>query len=139
MKSVKRALRVLLGIIAMMIAAYALFSLIVRPRNDREWNADQVILPEVTFNGDWVTIKNVRNFKYETTSKYTPAFYDRTLALDRIRSVDFVVEPFSTNPGAAHTLLSFGFEDGSYVAISVEIRKEKGRARCDQAPLELPP
>jgi len=37
-----------------------------------------------------------------------------------------MVEPFSGHGlGAAHTLLSFGFVD-EYVAISVEIRKEKG-------------
>lgn len=39
-----------------------------------------------------------------------------------------MVEPFSTNPGAAHTLLTFGFNDGSHLAISVEIRKEKGES-----------
>lgn len=39
--------------------------------------------------------------------------------------MDYIVEPFE-GIGAAHTFLSFGFNDGNFVAISVEIRKEKG-------------
>ena len=34
--------------------------------------------------------------------------------------------PFNDMPGIAHTMLSFGFEDEDYVAVSVEIRREKG-------------
>jgi len=38
------------------------------------------------------------------------------------------VEPFSDWRGPAHTFLSFGFGNGEYIAISVEIRKEKGES-----------
>ncbi len=49
--------------------------------------------------------------------------------MDKLETVWFVVEPFSGHGfGAAHTLLSFGFEGGEYVSISVEIRKEKGES-----------
>jgi hypothetical protein len=44
-----------------------------------------------------------------------------------VRSVDFIVEPFKSI-GAAHTFLSFGFDDETYLAISIEIRKEQGEA-----------
>ena len=37
-----------------------------------------------------------------------------------------MVERLATWTGPAHTLVSFGFKDGSYIAISVEIRKEVG-------------
>jgi hypothetical protein len=40
----------------------------------------------------------------------------------------FVVEPFSGFKGPAHTFVTFGFDDGQYVAISVEIRKEVGES-----------
>ena len=40
-----------------------------------------------------------------------------------------MVEPFSGHGGgAAHTLVSFGFEGDDYVAISAEIRKERGES-----------
>lgn len=95
------------------------------PRNDREWSLDQQILPYAEFNGDSITIFNIRNFTYTTIDEYTPAYYNKTFSLQNLQSVDYIVEPFG-NIGAAHTFLSFGFDTGDYVAISVEIRKEIG-------------
>jgi hypothetical protein len=128
MGAIKFLFKSALWIIILGTIGYCILILLVRPSNDRDWNADQTIVPEIEFNEEKVTVKNVRNFEYTTTTDYTPKYYDQTYDLTKIKSVDFMVEPFSTNPGAAHTLLSFGFNDGKYVAISVEIRKEKGES-----------
>jgi len=40
--------------------------------------------------------------------------------------VGFFVVPFPELPSLAHTMLSFGFADRDYLAVSVEIRKEQG-------------
>jgi hypothetical protein len=53
---------------------------------------------------------------------------DRVYDLGRLESVWFMVEPFSGWRGPAHTLVSFGFGDGEFVAVSVELRKEKGES-----------
>jgi hypothetical protein len=37
-----------------------------------------------------------------------------------------MVEPFREHPSLGHTILSFGFADGSYLAFSAEARKEPG-------------
>ncbi len=111
-----------------MVVGYTIFVLVTSPRTDRDWNLDQAITPEISINGDIVSIKNIRNFTYHTTTDYTPGYYDSTFDLTKISTLDFMVEPFSANPGAAHTLLTFGFSDGKQVAISVEIRKEKGES-----------
>ncbi|MEZ4104072.1 MAG: DUF4105 domain-containing protein [Candidatus Paceibacterota bacterium] len=95
------------------------------PSNDRDWSLDQQILPYAEFAGDTVHIKNIRNFEYQSTDSYTPRYYDKTVNLNDLVSVDYIVEPLAS-VAVAHTLLSFGFSDGSRVAISVEIRKEKG-------------
>lgn len=95
------------------------------PSNDRDWVVDQSVLPLAEFNGRSVTIRNIRNFRYTSTTEFTPAWYDRTFDLDDVVSVDFIVEPFGS-VGAAHTFLSFGLADGGRVAISAEIRREKG-------------
>jgi hypothetical protein len=59
--------------------------------------------------------------------RFTVRHYDQTFNLDALDSAWFVVEPFHASvEGPAHTLMSFGFADGKYVAISVEIRKEPG-------------
>ena len=128
MKIIKRIAKGLGLIIGTLVIVYVVFALFTPPKTDRDWNTDQIVEPKISIDGDVVSIKNIRNFTYRTTSDYTPGYYDKTFNLDEIKSVDFMVEPFSTNPGAAHTLLTFGFNDGSHVAISVEIRKEKGES-----------
>jgi len=96
-----------------------------RPSLDRDWSPDQGVMPRATIDGDKVTIDKVRNFAYRSTDDYTPAYEPRTYDLARLDSVWFAVERFGDTPGIAHTLVSFGFGD-EYVAISVEIRKERG-------------
>lgn len=99
-----------------------------QPTNTADWSLDQQILPSVTISNERVTIENVRNFKYTSTGEYIPGYYTKTYDLTKITSVDYIVEPFGDFSGAAHTFLSFGFEGGEYVAISVEIRKKKGQS-----------
>jgi len=95
------------------------------PSNDRDWSNDQALLPYVVFNEDTVKIFNIRNFSYASTTDYEINYYDKTYYLDELTSIDYIVEPFE-GIGAAHTFISFGFKGEEYVAISVEIRKEKG-------------
>jgi hypothetical protein len=111
----------------MVVAAYAVFVVLVRPSNTRNWSLDQATLAHAEIDGPLVTIHNVRNFRYETTDRYTPAYDSRTFDLRKLDSVWFFVEPFGKG-GAAHTFASFGFGDDDYVAISVEIRKERGES-----------
>ena len=42
--------------------------------------------------------------------------------------LDFMVERFHPSDAPAHTFLSFGFEDGEQVCVSVEIRRERGES-----------
>ena len=97
-----------------------------RPSNDRDWSKDNAVLPYAEIDGDKITVRNVRNFKYTSAKDYEPAYYDKTFELSKIESVDFVLEPFSRGGTLAHTFLSFGFEGGERLAVSVEIRKVVG-------------
>ncbi|MDZ7619003.1 MAG: DUF4105 domain-containing protein [Patescibacteria group bacterium] len=98
------------------------------PSNDREWTADQAVLPFIEFHGNQVSVRNIRNCEYRTVDDYDVHHYDKTFDLDRLESVDFVVVPFEDIPGIAHTMLSFGFRDQGYLGVSVEIRKERGES-----------
>ena len=73
-----------------------------------------------------VSINNIRNFSYASTTSYKADYYDKTFDVNKIKKVWYIVEPFSGIPGSAHTFLSFEFEGDQFVSISVEIRKEKG-------------
>jgi len=109
-------------------AALVLFYFSIYPSNDRDWSPDQILLPQTTFDGRFAHIRNIRDIAYRSATDYAPAWFDAAYNLDKLDSLWFMVEPFGTWEGPAHTLLSFGFSGGEYVAISVEIRKEKGES-----------
>lgn len=104
------------------------FLLSKTPSLDRNWNLDQKILPEISFSWNIVSIKNVRNFDYKSTSDYIVNYYDRDYILDDINSLYYIIEPFSNYDWPAHTMMSFGFSNWDYLTISAEIRKEVGES-----------
>ena len=115
--------------IALAILLLVLISLpliLKRPRLDRAWSLDQALLPTADIDGNLVTIHNVRNFTYRSTTDYTPAYYDKTYDLGTIKKAWYVVEPFSPVTGPAHTFVSFEFDNDVFVSISIEVRKTMG-------------
>jgi hypothetical protein len=97
-----------------------------RPSNDRQWTAGMEVMPRAEIIGDRASVYNIRSAKYRTYDDFDTYYYDKTFDLRKLTTVDLIVVPFNDMPGIAHTMLSFGFEDQDYVAISVEIRREKG-------------
>ncbi|HAO64355.1 TPA: hypothetical protein DCQ44_00030, partial [Candidatus Taylorbacteria bacterium] len=115
-------------IIAFCLAALTALIILAlkKPTGIGNWSLDQAVLPFAEINGDIITLHNVRNFHYRSTSDFTPQYYDKTVKISDLSSVDFIVEPFSGRRGVAHTFVSFEFIDGSYISISVEVRKKQG-------------
>jgi hypothetical protein len=99
-----------------------------RPSNDRDWVDEQRVLPRAEITGDKVVVRNVRNAQFFSYRDCIVEYYDKTYDLSKLKSVDFVVIPFADNRAIAHTMLSFGFEGGDYVGVSVEVRLEKGES-----------
>ena len=97
-----------------------------KPSNCRDWSPDQVVLPEARFDGDLVEITGIRDCRYRSTTDFTVIHRDQAFDLGQLERLDFFVEPFAEWRGPAHTFLSFGFEDGEQLAISVEVRRENG-------------
>ena len=97
----------------------------LNPSNDRNWIAEQSVLPTAEIEGTTYRLKNIRNCNYVTNDDYVVHHYDRTIDLSDVQTVDFVVVPFKVRQ-LAHTMLSFGLKDGTYLCVSVEVRKEAG-------------
>jgi hypothetical protein len=99
----------------------------IRPEQDRDWADDVARTLQPQVDGHLVTLHNVRNFAWRSDSDYTPRWETRQYDLDRLVSADLALS-YWMGPAIAHTLVSFGFDDGRRVVFSLEIRKERGEA-----------
>jgi hypothetical protein len=118
-------------IVVLILVVFVILYQIPQPSNDRDWTIDQQQIPRVKLEGDRVSIENVRDFQYRSPTDYERRFVTRQFSLSKVRTVDFVLSQYAEWRGMAHAFLTFGYEveGGSeleYLAISVEIRKEKG-------------
>jgi hypothetical protein len=103
---------------------------ILAPSNVRNWSPDQAVLAYAEFQGQQITVRNVRNCRYFSDDVYVVEHEDRVYNLQDLQSVDFFVVPFDSMPAIAHTMLSFEFQPcggpQQRLAVSVETRKEVG-------------
>ncbi len=119
---------VVLALIVALALGWGVFALIVQPSNDRNWAPEQARLATAHFDGDRVRVHNVRNIHYRSLSDADLHWETREYVISELESAWFVVAPFAHWRGMAHTFLSFGFLDGRYLAVSAEIRKQRGQA-----------
>jgi hypothetical protein len=98
-----------------------------RPSNERLWADDVAQMARGTVDGDRVTLRNVRDFVWRTRTDYTQRWETRSYDLARLISLDMIMSHWSRR-SIAHTLMSFGFDDGNHVVFSVEVRREKTHA-----------
>jgi hypothetical protein len=92
-----------------------------------DWAPSHERLARAEIMGDAVTVYDIRNSTYRSSTDYDTAYYDQTFRLDELRRIWLAVEPFGPLPGLAHTLVSFEFADGSYLTISPELRRRHGQ------------
>lgn len=95
------------------------------PRGDRDWDPDVARPVTAAISGSQVTIENVRAFEWRTETAFTERWETRLFDMAGLRTLD-LINSYWAGPVIAHTLFSFGFDDGRYLAFSVEIRREKG-------------
>ena len=87
----------------------------------------ELAIASVHFNGDIVTVSGVRNCDYRTKDDFDVRYETRTYNIRDLRTLDVMVNYWGMS-AIAHTFLSFGFSDGRYLSVSVEIRPEVGEA-----------
>ena len=116
-----------LAISVLPIVAVALWWSSIPPSNTRDWTPDVARTARATFDGSHVTIQNVRNFNYRSENDYDQRWETRTYDLDRIQGLDLFIS-FWGPTEIAHTIVSWDFDDGQHLAISIETRKEKGES-----------
>ena len=122
------SLGVLSGLLYLIISANP-----KKPRHDRDWKVDYAVIPRIDIEGQEVMVHNLRDFRYrevdgsgDIPEDIHVAYDSRTYDLDGLESLWLVLESFSRFDAVAHTLLSFGFRDGHYLAVSIEARIPEG-------------
>jgi hypothetical protein len=106
-------------------AAYALlldWSGSISASNDKNWAADVAHGITGVQDGDGLFAQNVRNFSWRTESDYTERWEQRTYDLSKLQSLDLFLI-YWMGPSIAHTIMSFGFDDGRYLDFSIELRR----------------
>jgi uncharacterized protein DUF4105 len=98
------------------------------PSHDRDWAPEQAVLPEVQLVSHEVRLKNIRQCDYRTADDFTVSYHDKTYSLSDVKTVDVIVVPFAESPEMAHMMMSFGFDGGEYLGVSVEARREKSES-----------
>ena len=97
-----------------------------KPLVNGDWQTQLAVPSAAEFNGNMVTVRNIRNFRYgPEEANMHPGYYDATYSLDTLKQVWYVTEPFNGQEYAAHTFLSFEFEGDKFLAITIEARKTK--------------
>lgn len=118
--------RAVLGVALLVFAVW--FSL-QRPSNTRDWTPDNARAATAEFRGDSVFVHDLRDARYRSTTDFDVRWEERAYDLRELERAWFLVEPFGGDwRGPAHTLVSFQFAGGKFLAISAEIRKEKGES-----------
>jgi hypothetical protein len=97
----------------------------LQPQANREWQPDVAQLPWAEVVGDEVTIHNVRNFDYRTTTDYTANWETRKVRLSQLTGIDLFINYWGS-PWMAHPIASFQFKDAPPICFSIETRKEVG-------------
>ncbi|MBS0210777.1 MAG: DUF4105 domain-containing protein [Planctomycetes bacterium] len=96
----------------------------LRPRNERDWATGMVAIPLVELSGNTLRVRNFRDFAYSASGAPTERYEERTFDLSRLTSLDYFLSHWS-GPVMAHTLVSFGFDDGQFLCVSVEARRQR--------------
>ena len=116
-----------LSVYVAVVAAVVVWWTTIRPSNNRDWVPDVARTATATIDGDRLVVDNVRDFTWRSDTDFDQRWEQRTYRLSQVTNVDLIMSYWG-DEAIAHTIVTFGFHDGSRLAFSIEIRKERGEA-----------
>ncbi len=97
----------------------------ITPSQDRDWQADVARVATARLVGDTLTVTNVRNFTWRSDSDFDARWETRQYRLGDLRGADLFLS-YWAGENVAHAIISFDFGTAPPLAMSIEIRKERG-------------
>ncbi len=95
------------------------------PSHDRDWVSETSVMPWAEIDGDRIVLHGIRSNRYRSETDFDLVHRDEVFDLARLTDVD-LCHVYWGSPLIAHTMFSFGFDDGRRVCLSVETRREQG-------------
>jgi Domain of unknown function (DUF4105) len=99
----------------------------ILPRHDRDWIPELARLPQVEISGQTMTVSNLRNFVWRSETAFDERWETRAFDLTKLEAADIALSYWS-GENIAHLIVSFVFADQLPLALSIEVRREKGEA-----------
>ncbi|MCF7972033.1 MAG: DUF4105 domain-containing protein [Methylococcaceae bacterium] len=96
------------------------------PSQNKNWADSVSRLPWATIDDNKVHIHDIRDFTYQSETDYHIHYIDKTYDLSQLNQLDYVLSYWDDNQAIAHSIFSFGFKNGEHLAISSEVRNQKG-------------
>jgi hypothetical protein len=96
----------------------------INPSNDKDWAAAVAHGVTGSLDGDRLSVQDVRNFSWHNETDFAERWEQRTYDLSKLQSLDLYLV-YWMGPAIAHTIMSFGFQDGRYLDFSIEVRRTR--------------
>lgn len=96
---------------------------IISPKAEADWAAEYKLLPSLEITDNYVSVKNLRDFRYSKDKIESENYLSKTYDLNKLQTIKLGFEPSSIKP-LASTFLVFNFEGGESVVISAQPRRE---------------
>lgn len=105
------------------VGAFLVWWASISPANDRNWAPEVARSLTATIAGDRVVVNNVRDFTWRSDIDFDQRWEQRTYYLSHLIDADLIMS-YWMGEAIAHTIISFGFDNGERLAFSIETRKE---------------
>ena len=131
MRKLYKLIKYLLLLFLLLIAVLVIFTVSRTPSNTGNWQPQFQVLPSIELMNDIVSIKNVRDFRWNPDDTVAKVQYlDKNYQLSQFKNAWYGISHFGEN-GLAHVLLSFEFESenateiNDYLVVSIEARLQE--------------
>lgn len=94
-----------------------------------KWQTPWEHAPKFSIEGDTLTIRNLRDFRYRSEQDYDPVWRTESYNLSTLTGAEFAECHWDGMEAICHTMISFSFADGKHLVVSAETRLPEGETQ----------